>query len=160
VIIEVACLITDGDLKTASPPFHLVVHQSDEVLSAMGEWCQRTHGESGLTERVRQSNMSLSQAETELLAFIKTWVPNPREGILAGNSVHVDRSFLLKDFPSVAAHLHYRIVDVSTVKELARRWNPKAFEDAPLKALSHRYVGLVFHFDQVMYLRNRYGATL
>ena len=111
----------------------------------MGEWCQRTHGESGLTDRVRQSTVSLCQAETELLAFIKTWVPNPREGILAGNSVHVDRSFLVKDFPSVADHLHYRIVDVSTVKELARRWHPKAFENAPPKALSHRYADQLFY---------------
>ncbi len=121
-----------------SPPFHLVVHHPKEILDGMDEWCVKHHGDSGLTQQVLESIISLKEAESRLLTFIKTWIPEQQVGILAGNSVHADRAFLLKDFPSVAAHLHYRIVDVSTVKELLRRWNPSVFEGAPPKALAHR----------------------
>lgn len=98
-------------------------------MDGMDDWCTKHHRESGLTKRVLESSISMDQAESQILDFLKLHIPEPKVGVLAGNSVHVDRQFLCKDMPRIVNHLHYRIVDVSTVKELCRYWYPglKAF---------------------------------
>lgn len=123
-ILEIATIITDGQLNIVAEGPNLAIHQPDNVLDNMNEWCKQHHGESGLTDRVRESKVSLSEAEQLTLDFIKAHVPE-RSSPLCGNSIHQDRRFLVKYMPETEAYLHYRNVDVSTVKELVRRWYPK-----------------------------------
>lgn len=136
-IIEIAALITNGELEVVAEGPNLVVHQPDELLAAMDEWNTQHHGESGLTERVRASTVSEQQAEQAVLAFLSEHC-EPRTAPLAGNSVHQDRRFLRRYMPSVDEFLHYRLVDVSTVKELGRRWYPEAYARRPPKNATHR----------------------
>ncbi|MPZ97819.1 MAG: oligoribonuclease [Dehalococcoidia bacterium] len=123
VIIEVATIITDGDLNVLAEGPVLAVHRSEEELALMDSWNTKTHGRSGLTERVRQSTIDLGEAERQTLAFVRKWVP---KGVspLCGNSISQDRRFLRREMPKFDAYLHYRQIDVSTLKELARRWYP------------------------------------
>ena len=122
-IIEMATIITDGDLNIIAEGPNLIIHQPDEVMNQMNDWCKKYHGASGLTDRVKASNISLQQAEQQTLDFIRKHVA---EGVapLCGNSIHQDRRFLVKYMPRLESWLHYRNVDVSTVKELVRRWYP------------------------------------
>lgn len=136
-IIEIACIVTDGELSRCIEGPAIAIHHTDEVLSGMNEWCVEHHGKSGLTQRCKDSKIDLKEAEQQVLSFIKTYIPDENKGILAGNSIHVDRMFLNKYMPDLIKHLHYRIVDVSTVKELARRWFPSASRRAPKKVLAH-----------------------
>jgi oligoribonuclease len=136
-IIEIACILTDGELDRRIEGPAIAIHHSAEVLSGMNEWCIEHHGKSGLTQRCKDSTIDLEEAEQQVLAFIKQHIPDEGKGILAGNSIHVDRMFLCKYMPDLIAHLHYRIVDVSTVKELAKRWFPSACRRAPKKVLAH-----------------------
>ncbi|KAL9965844.1 hypothetical protein ACROYT_G029698 [Oculina patagonica] len=136
-IIEMACLITDENLNIVAEGPDLVIHQPDTALEAMDEWCTKHHGESGLTAAVRASKISLSQAEQTFLDFVKKHTPH-KQCPLAGNSVHADKKFLDKYMPQFMDQLHYRIVDVSTVKELCRRWYPETYERAPKKKGQHR----------------------
>ena len=103
----------------------------------MNEWATRHHGESGLTEEVKRSNLSLSDCETRVLEFVEDWTPKGKCP-LAGNSVGQDAKFLVKYMPDLMSHLHYRIIDVSTIKELAKRWYPKEYSNQPSKKLAHR----------------------
>ncbi|XP_066462174.1 oligoribonuclease, mitochondrial [Eleutherodactylus coqui] len=139
-IIEMACLITDSDLNILAEGPNLIIKQPDELLDSMSNWCKEHHGKSGLTQAVRDSKISLAQAEYEFLSFIRKHTA-PGLCPLAGNSVHVDKVFLSKYMPQFMRHLHYRIIDVSTVKELCRRWYPVEYECAPKKAASHRALG-------------------
>jgi len=123
-ILEIATIITDGQLNVVAEGPNLAVHQPDSVLEGMNEWCKQHHGDSGLTERVRNSNISLTEAEKLTFAFIKNHVPE-RSSPLCGNSIHQDRRFLVRYMPVLEAYLHYRNVDVSTVKELVNRWYPE-----------------------------------
>ncbi|XP_043477069.1 probable oligoribonuclease [Leptopilina heterotoma] len=136
-ILEVACLITDGNLKKVSDEFHIIIHQSDEVLNGMDEWCTEHHEKTGLTNASRNSTVTNSDAESRLLKFLQKNIPQ-RTCPLAGNSVYMDRMFLTMHMPLVNEYLHYRIIDVSTVKELVRRWNPSVFKNTPRKKLCHR----------------------
>lgn len=120
-IIEMACLVTDKDLNIVAEGPNLVIKQSDHLLDTMDDWCQKTHGESGLTAAVRASQVNIQQAEQQMLEFVSKHVP-PGKCPLAGNSVHVDRIFLNKHMKNFLAYLSYRIIDVSSVKELAKRW--------------------------------------
>ncbi|XP_062894534.1 small fragment nuclease [Mobula hypostoma] len=136
-IIEMACIITDAELNILAEGPHLIVNQPNELLDGMSEWCAQHHGKSGLTQAVRDSKISLQQAEYEFLSFVRQHTP-PGLCPLAGNSVHADKKFLDKYMPQFMKHLHYRIIDVSTIKELCRRWYPDKYEDAPKKKASHR----------------------
>ncbi|XP_078388019.1 small fragment nuclease [Cetorhinus maximus] len=136
-IIEMACIITDSELNILVEGPHLIVNQPNELLDGMSEWCTEHHGKSGLTQAVRDSKISLQQAEYEFLSFIRQHTP-PGLCPLAGNSVHADKKFLDKYMPQFMKHLHYRIIDVSTIKELCRRWYPDEYEDAPKKKALHR----------------------
>ena len=126
-IIEVATIVTDANLKTLAEGPVLAVHQSDAVLEAMDEWNTSTHGNSGLTQRVRESSLTERDAELETIAFLKEWV-DERTSPICGNSICQDRRFLARYMPELEAFFHYRNLDVSTLKELARRWKPEALE--------------------------------
>ncbi|KAJ2703582.1 rna exonuclease [Coemansia sp. IMI 203386] len=137
-IIEIACIITDGELNVLEKGREIVIHQSKATMDAMNEWCTKHHGESGLTSSVLQSTTTTAQAEQEVLALVKRHCKTPRTAILAGSSVHADRAFLSRQMPELTEFLHYRIVDVSSIKELARRWNPAVIESLPIKKCAHR----------------------
>ena len=125
-IIEVAIVITDSRLETVAEAPVIAVHQPDSVLDAMDEWNTRTHGASGLVERVRASTISEAEAEACMLEFIQRHVPE-RVSPLCGNSVCQDRRFMARYMPRLEAWLHYRNLDVSTLKELAKRWRPEVY---------------------------------
>jgi oligoribonuclease len=135
VILEIATLITTPDLELVAEGPVLVVHQPDAVLTAMDDWNREHHGASGLTARVRASRLSVADAEAQTLAFVRQYCPE-RTSPLCGNSIHQDRRFLVRYMPTLDAYLHYRNIDVSTVKELVRRWYP-AGPPAPEKRHAH-----------------------
>jgi oligoribonuclease len=130
--------VTDDDLAIVAEGPDLVVHQPDEALAQMGDHVRQMHTESGLLTKIRASTVDLQAAGAETLAFIKEHVPEPRSVPLAGNSIGTDRRFLAAWLPEIEDYLHYRSVDVSTIKELGRRWYPDALAAAPEKAGNHR----------------------
>jgi len=127
VIIEIATVVTDKDLNILAEGPVLAIHQSDEVLAGMDEWNQKQHGGSGLVDRVRASSVSVEDAEVETLVFLKQFVP-AGESPLCGNSICQDRRFMFRLMPELERFFHYRHLDVSTVKELARRWKPELYD--------------------------------
>eukprot|EP00056_Hartaetosiga_gracilis_P016606 m.5499 g.5499 ORF g.5499 m.5499 type:complete len:199 (-) comp4311_c0_seq1:78-674(-) len=136
-IIEMAVIVTESDLSVVAEAETVVIHQSDTLLDGMDEWCTEHHGASGLTQRVKDSKITEAMAERRMLEFIQEHVPKGACP-LAGNSVHADKMFLDKYMPSFMDHLHYRIVDVSSFKEVIRRWQPDVLANAPPKMGSHR----------------------
>lgn len=122
-IIEIATIVTDADLNVLAEGPSLVIHQPDSVLDSMNEWCVNQHGQSGLTQRVRESDISEREAEQQTIAFLMEHVD---KGVspMCGNSIGQDRRFLYRYMPELEAFFHYRNLDVSSVKELARRWRP------------------------------------
>jgi oligoribonuclease len=138
VIVEVATLITDDDLTIVAEGPDLVVATPPEQLAAMDDFVRAMHTKSGLLDEIAASTVTLDQAGAATLAFIRTHVPAPRTVPLAGNSIGTDRRFLAAQLPEIEEYLHYRSVDVSTVKELARRWYPASMKAAPQKAGGHR----------------------
>ena len=138
VIVEIATIITDDDLAIVAEGPDLVVHATEDELSHMDEVVVRMHTESGLLERIRQSTLGLDEAGRQTLEFIRQHIPEARTVPLCGNSIGTDRRFLAVHLPEIEDHLHYRSVDVSTIKELARRWAPALVKGAPMKAGSHR----------------------
>ena len=124
-IIEIAVVVTDANLQVRVPGPVLVIHQSDELLNAMDAWNKGTHGRSGLIDKVKASTLSEEDAQEQLLTFLRQYVPKSKVP-LCGNSIGQDRRFLALYMPKLEAYLHYRNVDVSTLKELARRWKPEA----------------------------------
>ncbi|MDQ6973972.1 MAG: oligoribonuclease [Mariprofundaceae bacterium] len=133
-ILEIATIITDSELNTIAEGPNLVVHQQESVLAGMDEWCTQHHADSGLSDRVRQSTLSMQDAEQETLDFIGQYVKKGASP-LCGNSIHQDRRFLLPYMPTLEAYFHYRNIDVSTVKELSRRWYPSL--EQPKKKEEH-----------------------
>lgn len=136
-ILEIAVLVSDGQVKELHEGPDLVVHQPPEVLEAMDEWNTSHHGASGLTRASRESDVDVAAAESAILDFLRP-LCEAGQAPLAGNSVHQDRAFLRRYMPGLHDFLHYRNVDVSTVKELLRRWNTQLLEEAPAKTESHR----------------------
>lgn len=154
VLLEVACVLTCGCLRSVVRGPQLVIHRSESVLRGMNAWCAATHGASGLTQRVRESCLTEREVEDALLAFLERHGVARGVAPLAGNSVHADRAFLVKAMPRLMQHLHYRIVDVSSVKELCRRWYPCALARAPRKAARHRAMDdIVESIDELAYYR-------
>ncbi len=134
-ILEIATLVTDGDLKILGEGPDLVVHQPDNVLDAMDSWCTEHHGDSGLTEAVKASDIELADAERRTLSFLRDYCERGTSP-LCGNSVYMDRIFINRYMPKLSAFLHYRTVDVSTIKELTNRWYPH--QRTPPKKEAHR----------------------
>lgn len=137
-LIEIAALVTDGELRVLGDGVDVVIHADDAALDSMPDVVREMHAKSGLTEAVRQSTTSLAEAEEQVLAYIRKWVPEPRSAPLAGNSVATDRGFIARDMVELDGYLHYRMVDVSSIKELCRRWYPRVYYAQPAKGLAHR----------------------
>jgi oligoribonuclease len=116
----------------------VIIHTHDDVLDTMVPFVRDMHASSGLTEQVRASTITLGQAETMALDYIKEHVPEPKSSPLCGNSIATDRGFLARDMPTLDDHLHYRMIDVSCIKELAKRWYPRVYQSQPTKGLAHR----------------------
>lgn len=138
VIVEIAVIVTDGQLEEVHEGPDLVLHADDDVLARMHPRVKEMHKRSDLITQIRASKRSVAQAEAEVLTFVKQYVPAAGSAPLAGNSVHADRAFLKKYMPKLEGHVHYRNVDVSTLKELGRRWYPDAMAAAPSKDGDHR----------------------
>ena len=137
VIVEIACIVTDSELHPLDEGVSYVVTATDEELSHMDDVVINMHTVSGLLPEIPQG-ISISDAEQLVLTYIQSHVPEPRKVPLAGSSVYVDRGFLSRQMPMIDAYLHYRIVDVSTIKELTRRWYPRVYFAAPTKVGNHR----------------------
>jgi oligoribonuclease len=138
VIVEIATLLTDDDLELIAEGPDLVVHATDDQLEGMADIVRQMHTRSGLLEEIRASTVSLADAGAQTLAFLRQHIPTPRTVPLCGNSIGTDRRFLSMQLPEIEEFLHYRSVDVSTLKELAKRWNPAILGGAPRKAEGHR----------------------
>lgn len=137
-IVEIATLITDDELEVVAEGPDLVVHQPPEALAEMDDVVRDMHTRSGLLPAIESSEVSLADAGAQTLAFLRTHVPEARTVPLCGNSIGTDRRFLARYLPEIEDHLHYRSVDVSTIKELARRWYPAQLSALPRKATAHR----------------------
>jgi oligoribonuclease len=137
-LIEIAALVTDGNLKVLGEGVDVVIHAEDAVLDGMPDVVRAMHAKSGLTEEVRRSTVTMADAERQVLDYVRRYVPDPRSAPLAGNSIATDRGFIARDMPTLDTHLHYRMVDVSSIKELCRRWYPRVYYAQPEKGLAHR----------------------
>lgn len=156
-IVEIATLITDDDLEIVAEGPDLVVHATDEDLANMDDFVRNMHSRSGLLEAIKASTTSLADAGEATLAFLKEHIAEPRTVPLCGNSIGTDRRFLAAYLPEIEEFLHYRSVDVSTVKELARRWNPSIFRAAPDKNTTHRALDDIREsIDELRHYRERF----
>ncbi|PWW56236.1 oligoribonuclease [Actinokineospora spheciospongiae] len=137
-LIEIAALVTDSELNVLGDGVDLVIHTDDDTLAGMPDVVREMHARSGLTEEVRASTLTLAEAERQVLDYVREWVPEVRTAPLCGNSIATDRGYITRDMPALDAHLHYRMVDVSSIKELCRRWYPRIYYAQPDKGLAHR----------------------
>lgn len=151
-ILEIAVVVTDGQLQVIAHAPVYVVHQTTEHLDAMDAWNKGTHGKSGLIEKVKASTHSEADVERELLAFLKQYVPAGKSP-MCGNTIHQDRRFLLRYMPSFEAHFHYRNIDVSTIKELCRRWQPALLKGFEKKGAHTALADILESIDELRYYR-------
>ncbi|HCT99583.1 MAG TPA: oligoribonuclease [Methylococcaceae bacterium] len=153
VIIEIATIVTDKELNILAQGPVLAIHQSDDILAAMDAWNQEHHGKSGLIERVRQSTVSVQEAENATVAFLSQWI---EAGIspICGNSVGQDRRFLVRYMPTLETFFHYRSVDVSTLKELAARWAPEIKAGFCKESTHQALDDIIESIDELRYYRH------
>jgi oligoribonuclease len=137
-IVEIAVLVTDANLDVLADGLDLVVHQPAEVLVEMDDFVRKMHTKSGLLSEIERSSLTLDAAGEQTLEYIKQFVPEPAAAPLCGNSIGVDRRFLDRYLPDLDRYLHYRSIDVSSLKELCRRWYPEAYKKRPSKTEAHR----------------------
>jgi oligoribonuclease len=137
-LIEIAVIVTDADLEPLDDGIDIIIHASDDVLDAMLPVVRDMHAASGLTDEVRASTVTLGQAERQVLDYVGRHITEPATVPLCGNSIATDRGFISRDLPSFDQFLHYRMIDVSSIKELARRWYPRVYFAQPAKGLAHR----------------------
>jgi oligoribonuclease len=137
-LIEIAVLVTDAELNLLDGGLDIVIHTHDDVLETMVPYVRDMHASSGLTDAVRASTVTLGEAEELVLDYVKRHVPDAKTAPLCGNSIATDRGFIARDMPALDEHLHYRMIDVSSIKELARRWYPRVYYAQPAKGLAHR----------------------
>jgi oligoribonuclease len=137
-IVEIATLLTDDELEVVAEGPDLIVHATPAQLAEMDDFVTKMHTRSGLLDEITASTVSLEEATAKTLAFLREHIPEERTVPLCGNSIGTDRRFLATQMPEIEEFLHYRSIDVSTLKELARRWHPEAFAAAPKKAAGHR----------------------
>lgn len=136
-LVEVAVIITDAQLTPVDEGIDVLIKPTETALANMGDFVRKMHTESGLLDDLEDAG-SLEDATKEVMKYLRKWIPTPGKALLAGNSVGTDKAFLEKEMPEVIRHLHYRLIDVSSVKELARRWYPRTFYNAPEKHGGHR----------------------
>jgi oligoribonuclease len=137
-LIEVAAIVTDAELTPLDDGVDVIIHAHEDVLDTMVPFVRDMHASSGLTDAVRASTVTLGDAEALVLDYIKSHVAEAQVAPLCGNSIATDRGFLARDMPALDAHLHYRMIDVSSLKELAKRWYPRVYQSQPEKGLAHR----------------------
>jgi oligoribonuclease len=137
-LIEVAVVVTDAELNLLDDGLDVIIYAHDDVLDTMVPFVRDMHASSGLSAAVRQSAIGLGEAEKLVLDYVKVHVPEPKSAPLCGNSIATDRGFLARDMPDLDEYLHYRMIDVSSIKELAKRWYPRVYQSQPDKGLSHR----------------------
>jgi oligoribonuclease len=137
-LIEVAAVVTTADLEPLDEGLDVIIHTHDDILDTMVPFVRDMHASSGLTDAVRASTVTLGDAEKLVLDYIRSHVSEPKSAPLCGNSIATDRGFLARDMPSLDEHLHYRMIDVSSLKELAKRWYPRVYQSQPEKGLAHR----------------------
>jgi oligoribonuclease len=154
-IIELAAVVTEPDLTIVAQSPVLVVHQPDEVLDAMDKWNQSTHGKSGLIDKVRASTLTEEQAQAQMLAFLAQYVPAGKSP-LCGNTVSQDRRFMFEYMPELEKFFHYRTIDVSTLKELARRWRPALLKGFEKKSKHEALADIYESIDEMRYYRERF----
>jgi oligoribonuclease len=137
-LIEIAALVTDAELNILGDGVDVVIHADDAALSSMIDVVAEMHSRSGLIDEVKASTVDLATAEAMVLDYVNTHVKQPKTAPLAGNSIATDRSFIARDMPTLDSYLHYRMIDVSSIKELCRRWYPRIYYGQPAKGLAHR----------------------
>lgn len=137
-LIEVAVVVTDAELVPVDEGLDIVIYTADDVLDTMVPFVREMHQSSGLTEAVRASTVTLGDAESQLLDYVREHIPEPKTAPLCGNSIATDRGFIARDMPKLDEYLHYRMIDVSSLKELAKRWYPRVYQSQPEKGLAHR----------------------
>lgn len=142
-LIEVAVVITDGQLNELDAGIDLVIKPEPEALEQMGDFVREMHTTSGLITEL-DSGTTMADAEARVLEYVQKWIPEPRKAPLAGSSVGTDRAFLERDMPLLTDYLHYRIIDVSSIKELAKRWYPRAYFNSPEKNGGHRALADIY----------------
>ena len=155
VIIEIATIVTDKELNILAEGPNLAVHQSDDALAAMDDWNTRHHGASGLTERVRNSEYSAAEAERLTIEFLRQWVPEGASP-MCGNTICQDRRFLVNYMPELEAYFHYRHIDVSTMKELARHWAPDVMAGFAKKGSHLALDDIRESIDELVYYREHF----
>ena len=156
-IVELATVVTDDDLQIIATGPDLVVATSDNDLEVMDSYVVKMHTSSGLLDEIKRSTLTLEQAETQTLDFIKEHIKSASAAPLCGNTIGTDRRFLQEQTPSIDAYLHYRSIDVSSLKELARRWNPKVLADAPNKKGGHRALDDILEsIEELRYYRDNF----
>jgi len=154
-VLEVALVVTDSELNPIAEAPVYVIHQSDEVLDGMDSWNKSTHGKSGLVDKVRASAFTEEEVERRIIAFLKPIVPE-RVAPLAGNTVHQDRRFMARYMPAFEAYLHYRIVDVSTLKELAKRWRPDVVQSFSKEGKHEALADVYESIDELRHYRKHF----
>jgi len=153
-LVEVAVLVTDGELNVLGDGLDLIISAPQECLDDMDDFVRDMHTSSGLLDEIRASTLSMADAEQQILAYVRQWVTEPNKAPLAGNTIGTDRTFLARDMPQLEGYLHYRNIDVSTIKELTRRWYPKTFYQAPAKLGHHRALADIEEsIEELMYYR-------
>ncbi|WP_251153872.1 oligoribonuclease [Cellulosimicrobium sp. Marseille-Q4280] len=152
-LVEVAAVVTDSELTVLGEGVDVLVRPPAEAIEQMGDFVRQMHTTSGLLDEL-ESGLTLAEAEQRVLDYVRTWVPEPGKAPLAGNSVGTDKGFLDRDMPALMSHLHYRIIDVSSVKELSRRWYPRAYFASPEKNGGHRALADILEsIDELRYYR-------
>jgi oligoribonuclease len=154
-IIEVAMVVTDMHLNLLAEGPVFAIHQTDETLDAMDSWNKGTHGRSGLIDRVKASTVTEAQAEAELIAFMKQWVPNGKSP-MCGNTIGQDRRFMVRYMPKLEAFFHYRNVDVSTLKELCKRWKPEIVAGFKKQQKHTALADIVESIEELKYYREHF----
>ena len=152
VVLEIATIVTDAQLNVLAEGPVLAIHQSDEVLANMNEWCIDVHGKTGLTQRCRDSKISVHDAQAQTIAFLSQWVPAGKSP-LCGNTIGQDRRFMVKYMPELEAYCHYRSIDVSTIKELATRWQPDVLKGFNKKGLHLALADIQESIAELQYYR-------
>ena len=154
-ILEVAVVVTDGQLNVVAQGPVLVIHQTDEHMATMDAWNQGTHGRSGLTEKVKQSTLTEAQGEVQIVEFLKTVVPAGKSP-MCGNTIHQDRRFMARYMPTLEAYFHYRNLDVSTIKELCRRWRPEVYKGFEKKGAHTALADILESIEELRYYRDHF----
>ena len=153
-LVEIACLVTDDELTVLGEGVDVVIRPPDEALTQMTGFVREMHTTSGLIDELA-AGISLADAEQQVLDYVRTVIPDSRRAPMAGNSIATDRGFIARDMPELDAHLHYRMIDVSSIKELSRRWYPRAYFAAPEKQGGHRALADVREsIDELRYYRS------